>query len=123
MTISEAIERADRLMPNQYDREQKVRWLSELDGQAEREVFARCEAPPEGDFTPYDPETDLEKELRIPAPWDGIYLDWLQAQYSYYNAEFTRYGNAQEKFNNAYLSFTASWLRSHMPKQAAYLRY
>ena len=66
MTISEAIERADRLMPNQYDREQKVRWLSELDGQAEREVFARCEAPPEGDLTPYDPETDLEKELRIP---------------------------------------------------------
>ena len=61
------------------------------------------------------------EELRIPAPWDGIYLDWLQAQYSYYNAEFTRYGNAQEKFNNAYLSFTAAWLRSHMPKQAAYL--
>lgn len=123
MTIKEAIERADALMPNQYGQEQKVRWLSELDGQAEREVFDRCEDPPEGGFVPYNPETDMDKALCIPQPWDGVYLDWLQAQYSYYNAEFTRYGNAQEKFNNSYLAFTAGWIREHLPKQAASLKY
>ena len=50
-------------------------------------------------------------------------LPILQAQYSYYNAEFTRYGNAQEKFNNSYLAFTAGWIREHLPKQAASLKY
>ncbi len=41
MTIREAIDRLDRLTPNQYDNEEKVRWLSELDGVAHREILTR----------------------------------------------------------------------------------
>ena len=39
MRIREAIEMIDRLMPNQYGEDDKVHWLSELDGIADREVF------------------------------------------------------------------------------------
>ena len=39
MRIREAIEMIDRLMPNQYGEDDKVHWLGELDGIADREVF------------------------------------------------------------------------------------
>ncbi len=41
MTISEAIGAIDRLRPNQYSREEKVSWLSDLDGQIYTEILQR----------------------------------------------------------------------------------
>ena len=38
MTINEAIEMVDRLKPNQYEHEQKVGWLSKLDGMIYEEI-------------------------------------------------------------------------------------
>ena len=39
MTIDEAIIRADRLRPNPYTREEKIGWLSALDGMIVEEVL------------------------------------------------------------------------------------
>lgn len=123
MTIHEAITRADILMPNQYTDAEKIRWLSELDGQAKQEIFDRCEGSPADAFTGYAEDTDTDTALLIAAPYDGVYVDWLQAQYSYHNAEFTKYTNAQTKFNNSYLSFQAAWIRTHRSNSTAGMRY
>ena len=61
--------------------------------------------------------------LLIAPPYDGVYVDWLQAKYSYHNAEFTKYANAQTKFNNSYLSFQAAWIRTHRSNSTAGMRY
>ena len=39
MTINEAIEQLDKLKPNAYETAEKVRWLSELDGQITDELL------------------------------------------------------------------------------------
>jgi len=123
MTIKEAIKRADILMPNQYSKEQKIIWLSELEGQAKREVFDLYKDSPAENFTQYTEETDENTTLLIPPPYDGVYTDWLQAQFSYFNAEFTRHGNAQLRFNNSYLTFQAYWIRTHERAQESYMRF
>ena len=68
MRIREAIEMIDRLMPNQYGEEEKVHWLSELDGIADREVFRAHEREEDmGEFTGYPPRSEerrVGKECR-----------------------------------------------------------
>lgn len=39
MTIDEAIELCDRMKPNHYEKEDKLRWLSELDGRIRIEIL------------------------------------------------------------------------------------
>lgn len=41
MTITEAIAAIDRLRPNQYTQEEKILWLSQLDGQIYAELLQR----------------------------------------------------------------------------------
>ena len=43
MKIREAIETVDRLLPNQYETPDKVRWLSELDGIVYRDIICTHE--------------------------------------------------------------------------------
>ena len=74
MRIREAIEMIDRLMPNQYGEEEKVHWLGELDGIADREVFRAHEREEDmGEFTGYPPGVDLDTILMIPFPYEDIY--------------------------------------------------
>ena len=68
MTIEEAISRLDRLRPNQYSCEDKVRWLSQLDHMAANEIYASHEGWQPGDFTPYTEATDTDTPLLLPAP-------------------------------------------------------
>ena len=77
MTIHEAITRADILMPNQYTDAEKIRWLSELDGQAKQEIFDRCEGSPADAFTGYAEDTDTDTALLIAPPYDGVYVDLI----------------------------------------------
>ena len=123
MKVKEAIMCADTLMPNQYEYEQKVRWLSELEGQAKREIFDLYKDSPADGFTGYKEGVHDDQTLLIPPPYDGVYIDWLQAQFSYFNAEFTRHGNAQLRFNNSYLTFQAYWIRTHERARDSYMRF
>ena len=69
MTITQALEIVDRLTPNQYDMEDKIRWLAELDGIAHREVLRTHEMDVPEEFHPYRPEQDLDRTvLLIGAP-------------------------------------------------------
>ena len=55
MKIREAIETVDRLMPNQYENPDKIRWLSELDGIVYRDTICTHEHEKEPEaFTGYD---------------------------------------------------------------------
>ena len=123
MKLQEAIRIADELMPNQYTPAQKIVWLSDLEGQAKREVFDHYENNPAEAFQRYTEETDPDTELLIPEPYAGVYVDWLHAMYTYYNAEFTKHGNAQTRFNNSYLTFQAAWNRTHRRIGPNHFRY
>ena len=138
MKISDVLVQLDHIKPNQYDDAALVRWLSTLDGYLYHEVLCWHEKPeeePGGPLTeepvlgawdvsvlPYDADTDKDKQLLVPAPYDDIYVKYLCAQIDFHNAEWTRYNNSMILYNTA-LSAYADWLnRNNRPKQEHYVR-
>ena len=120
MRIREAIETIDRLMPNQYGEEDKVHWLSELDGIADREVFRAHEREEDtGEFTGYPPGVDLATILLLPSPYEDIYRWYLEMKICVANGELTKYNNAAAKYNSYWQGFWIAYNQAHMPHQAA----
>ena len=123
MTIREAIDQLDRLEPNQYDNEEKVRWLSELDGIAHREILSELEGQAL-DFSGYGTDCDMDgTQLLIPWPFDEIYRWYLEMKIADANGEIVRCNNAAAKYNQYYTAFENACRRRSMPVQhAAFFR-
>ena len=115
MTIAEAISQVDALKPNTYTQEDKVGWLSTLDARVKKQVINAHENNDTISFNGYDSVADMETELLVPAPYDEMYLRWLEAQIDYHNSEDERYNNAIMLFNNAYDGYKKYYTRNHMP--------
>ena len=117
MTIIEAINRSDNLKFNGFAQADKVAWLSTLDMKIQKEIIERHEGGEEG-FEGYSAETPLTTELLVKAPYDELYLRWLEAQADYANGEMGRYNNSITMFLTAYGEFERWYNRTHMPKTA-----
>lgn len=116
MTIAEAITKVDALKPNTYSIEDKLGWLSTLDTRVKTQVIDTHELDTPIYFYGYDDPEDLEIDLLVPAPYDEMYLRWLEAMIDYHNSEDDRYNNAIILFNNAYKGYKTHYTRTHMPK-------
>lgn len=115
MTIIEAINRIDTLKHNTYTQTDKVMWLSTLDSMVKNHIIDTHEGAVEVSFTGYDDSTDLQTELLVPAPYDEMYLRWMEAQIDYHNGEYGKYNNAIEMFTTAYKGYQDYYNRTHMP--------
>lgn len=113
MYIAQAIETVDRLKPNAYSREEKVKWLSDVDAQIYREIILTH--TPQGDaFKGYDGSTDIETtELIAPNPYDELYIFALKRQIDLNNEEYAKYNNDCLLFNSAYTNFYDWYNREH----------
>ena len=116
MKIIEAINRIDSLMPNSYSQQDKVAWLSTLDGVVKNNIINTHEGAEKVDFVPYDEKTPLDTELLVPAPYDTIYIYWLQAQIDYWNGEMSKYNNSITMYNTAYSEYEKWYNRENTPK-------
>jgi hypothetical protein len=116
MTIIEAITRSDALKPNVYSQEEKIKWLSTLDGNIKSEIIDTHEGGESVEFNGYDTETDVNTVLIVPAPYDEVYIHWIGAKIDYNNAETKKYNNSMMTFNTAYSDFSKYYNRTHMPK-------
>lgn len=116
MTIIDAITRADALKPNGYSQSEKVRWLAELDGVVKTEIIDTHEGGEDITFHGYNDETLLDTELLIPAPYDEIYLRYLEMKIDYANGEYAKYGNSMVAYNTAMASYEKYYNREHMPR-------
>jgi hypothetical protein len=115
MTIAEAISKVDALKPNTYTPEDKVGWLSTLDSRVKSQIIDAHEHRAPFFFYGYDSICDQETELLAPAPYDEMYLRWLEAMIDYHNSDDDRYNNAIILFNNAYEGYKKHYTRTHMP--------
>lgn len=115
MTISEVIDRVDNSLPNTCDRAQKVRWLSELDHTVKLEIIDTHAGGEAVRLEPYDPDTDGERELLIPHPFDRVYLRWLEANIHKQNEDMKRWNNAIILYNSEWAAFAAWYHRTHKP--------
>lgn len=114
MTVLDAIQRIDILKPNGYSQEQKVEWLSTLDGIVALEIINAYKGGELFVFEPYDNQ-NLTRELLIPAPYDKVYGYWLEAQIDYTSGETRRYQNSMTMYNEAYKDYARYYNRTHMP--------
>lgn len=116
MKIIEAINRIDSLKHNTYTQNEKVAWLSRLDSMVKRLIIDTHEDGEDITFTGYDDTTDPETELLVPAPFDEMYLRWLEAQIDYTNGEYDKYNNSVLMYQAAYDGYANDYNRNHMPK-------
>ena len=114
MKIREAIERVDALKHNSISEIQKVLWLSMLDSRV-KHIIDTHEGADHVTFTEYNEETDLETELLAEAPFDEMYLRWLEAQIDLAHRENGSYNDSISLFEAAYQAYEKYYNRTHMP--------
>lgn len=115
MTIIEVITEVDALHPNGYDRNNKIAWLSNLDGRIKKEIIDIHEGGDDVPFKGYTPN-DINTELIVSRPYDEMYRYWLEAQMDYANGEYTKYNNSMSMFNSVYSAYERHYHKTHMPK-------
>lgn len=118
MTIQQAMDKADRMKPNMMPAEDKIGFLSEIEGKIHEEIIMTHEHTAEEETRPeYDSDTDLTTEMLVPAPYDMIYVYWLMAQIDHLNQEMDKYNNDRSLFEDAWGNFADYWNRKKMPIQ------
>ena len=116
MTIIEAINRIDSLKPNNYSQDDKVAWLSKIDGIIKEKIIDTHEGGEDIVYEGYDADTNTATELIAKAPYDDLYIKWLEAQIDYANNEYGKYNNSMTMYNATYAEYENYCNRSHMPK-------
>ena len=117
MKIIEAINKIDSLVPNNFSISDKIGWLSTLDGIIKNNVINAHEGSENVLFEPYTDKTDLNTKLLVYAPYDAIYIYWLQAQIEYWSGEMTKYNNSITMYNTTYSEYEKWYNREHAPKK------
>lgn len=116
MKLREAIDRIDSLKHNTYTTGEKVEWLSRLDGLIKNDIIDTHEDGDDIYFGGYREDRHMNMTLLVPAPYDEIYIRWLEAQIDYYNGEIARYNNSMMMYQAAYDAYQRYYNRNHMPK-------
>ncbi len=112
MKLGEALARVDGMKPNGYTAEEKVRWLSELDGVLWNEAGKAAGLPKPA--LPYCWDRDAELELPVAAEYADLYVKYLFAQIDFHNGDFSRYNASAALYQAGYESYTA-YLRREKP--------
>lgn len=115
MTIIEAINKVDALKFNTYSQNDKITWLSKLDLAVKRLILDNHGNNPAPTFTGYTEDTPLNTVLLVPAPFDEIYLRWMEAQIDYYNGENDRYNNSIMLYNAMFDAYASYYTRHNKP--------
>lgn len=115
MTIIEAINQIDELKPNSYPQSQKVKWLSTLDGLVKRLIIDTHEGAESVTFNGYTDEIPIGTELLVPAPYDEIYLRWLESKIDYSNGEYARYNNTAAAYQAEFDTYRNYYNQTHTP--------
>lgn len=116
MTVKECIDLVDNVKPNQYGIEDKVFWISYLDGVIINDVIKTHEGYQNEyeEFNGYSPD-DLGQKLIVDKPYDSLYLAFLKMKIDEENGETARYNNSATMFNSYMTQFKKHYNKTHMP--------
>lgn len=111
-TPNKIIEHVDNVKINAYRDEEKFQWLCDLDGMVKRLVMQ------EEDSVQYSYPEDMDTQLLVPHPFEGIYALYLEAQIDLHNKEYEEYNNTIMVFNAKLDEYRKAYIREHRPKNA-----
>lgn len=105
MTAWDAIRWIDDKKHNVYSLEDKLHWLSQVERMA-AELRGRCGLETEARVL------EPGSVLTVPAPYDALYLRWLEAQIDYTGQEYLKYNNAMAMFSALWQEYANAVRRS-----------
>lgn len=123
MTLTGAIHHLDTVKPNAFSQDEKVRWLSMLDGIIKTDLIDTHEGGDAVSFRPYDETTPLLQELLIPHPFDAVYIHWMEMQIDYANGEYGKFNNSVRLYEAAFEAYEKYYHRHHKPLATAYRNF
>ena len=115
MKIKQAIDRINSLVHNTYTDSEKINWLSNMDMIVKTHIIDNYEGSENFVFGGYKDDVDMETELLVPAPFDDVYLKWMEAQIHYYDGEYNKYNNSILMYNAAFSAYANHYIASHKP--------
>lgn len=120
MTISEVIENV-RQLKNGYDvTDEQI--ISDIN-RVEMNIIYNIISGRQGDnelattYGNYNLETDRDRELLAPAPYDNIYQQYCISQIDMQYEDSERYENSSALYNNTFMELRAYWYRMHPQKK------
>ena len=118
MNVMGPIRNVDRLKPNAFVLDEKLRWLNELEGNVKNDLEERYEdyesvnpewyaadAFGEEGYTQEQALLSEPPELLVPFPYDAIYSTWIEAKIDLANGETGKYNNTMAVFQGQYADF------------------
>ena len=116
MNIKECIDRVDNVKPNQYSIEDKVQWLSFLDGIIINDVI-KTHAGYKNQYEEFDGYSAdrLGVKLIVEAPYDVLYESYLKMKIDEENGETARYNNSATMFNSYLTAYKKYYNKTHKP--------
>ena len=116
MTVADAVERIDSIVRNADTLEDNIFGQSKLDAHCSTVII---------NSTPleYTDGEDLNTELLAPAPFDVMYVHWLEAQIAYCNSEIERYNNAITMYQQDYNAYASYCARQKAPTKVTTMKY
>lgn len=114
MTYQEAITRFDALKYNTYSDAEKLNWLYNLELEIFFEIYSHYEDAPK-EMTLYNDPEIKDKQLMVSAPYDVLYLRYLEAMVDYQNGEFGKFNNSCALYKAAWQDYQRYYNRTHMP--------
>ena len=116
MTIVELFSEFHKLRPEWVvNDEELLQYLNEIEGRIKKEIIDRHEGGEQINYVPYT--TSSEIVLLAKAPYDRLYLHYLEARADYTIGDTTRYHNSYAMFNEAFEAFAKQYNRTVMPKR------
>ena len=123
MTILEVLAKVNKLKPNGFEQAEMIDWLSTCEWNIKRDIIDTHEGSDAVVFTGYNEETPTDTVLIAPAPYDEVYVRWLEAQIDYANGDIGKYNNGIGLYNEAMLSFRNYYNRVHKPLQKNSMKF
>lgn len=119
-TFRNVISMVDSRKPNAFTEEQKFQWLAELDGIIAADIFlVDIKDIRELGYTYSE---DMDRELLVSYPHEGIYDAWLSAMIDQENGEYEKYQNTMQIYNERLSRFARWFGRTYEPAQGGWVR-
>lgn len=122
MTLAEVLERIDRERPGESTEEEKLRWLSQVDGQWYREMVLTLEGAEETSLCALHHGRGQERGGADRAALRRGVHHFLYMQTDQRLGEIDRYNNDAALYNQGMLEARQAYNREHMPLQGSRLR-
>lgn len=116
MTINEAICKFKEERPGaKLSNEQMIERLSRLDMRIKNDIIDTHKCGDGDTFSGYGSDTDEDTVLLAPAPYDCMYISWLDCQNELLLTDYERYNRALSVFQEQYDDYAKYYLRTHKP--------